>query len=60
MQIKVLMKVIIKMFKITEETRNAAIEEMREILNLTMEDDEDQGKQFTDQLLTLVGLVLTG
>ena len=25
-----------------------------------MEDDEDQGKQFTDQLLTLVGLVLTG
>lgn len=25
-----------------------------------MEDDEDQGKQFTDQLLTLVGLVLIG
>ena len=25
-----------------------------------MEDDEDQGKQFTDQLLTLVGLVLFG
>jgi hypothetical protein len=34
------------MFKITEETRNAAIEEMREILNLTMEDDEDLGKAF--------------
>ena len=25
-----------------------------------MEDDDDQGKQFTDQLLTLVGLVLLG
>jgi hypothetical protein len=34
------------MFQITEETRNAAIAEMREILNLTMEDDEDIGKAF--------------
>jgi hypothetical protein len=34
------------MFEISEETRNAAIEEMREILHLTMEDDEDLGKAF--------------